>query len=438
MNRLRLPELGGGLLMGAQGGGAAAEYYQGILDMFGANVVQYLPLGEAAGAVADDVSPNSYDGAYSGVTLANAASRFTGKTAPLFNAAGYIDIYSAGMAGKFNPLAGSMACYFKPQAAGVWTDSTVRGLIQLRVDASNRIYLRRGSTNNGIQFGYIAGGTTTPIKEQFPTPLASTIWRRALLTWDKAEDDVILYIDGAPITTLHGMGNWSGALSNAECLLGNLTKANNTNAWSGWMSDYLLLDRAMTPAEAQADYRYLRSALAFDGDSRTAAKTWPATAAAGIIDHCQLTNFGNAGDSVAAMIANAVSTVDAAIYGSKPICVVWGGVNDVDTNAAGIYARLQTYCLARRAAGWSVVVCTEIDAQDAARNAVDWHGTVYPALNTLLRNDHSFADGFADLGAAAELQDATNGTYFNADLVHLVAGGEAVVASVVAPVLAAL
>lgn len=137
------------------------------------------------------------------------------------------------------------------------------------------------------------------------------------------------------------------------------------------------------------------------------------------------------------MTTNAAANVDTKKFGRNPISFIWGGVND-GVDGQTMYDRLQTYCLARRAAGWKTIVCTEIDAQGANQISNGYHATHYLALNILLRADHSFADGFADLGADPRLQDATDVTYYLSDLVHLTDAGYAVVASIVAPVIAAL
>ena len=142
------------------------------------------------------------------------------------------------------------------------------------------------------------------------------------------------------------------------------------------------------------------------------------------------------------MVTNGAANIDSKIIpGGRNVLTVWGGVNDAlvgGQTAATIYANLADYCNTRRAAGWRVVICTEIDAQGALQNAAGWHGTIWPALNALIMADHSFADAVVDLGADARLADATNVTYFNADKVHLIEAGYDVVASLAGPVLATL
>jgi len=114
--------------------------------------------------------------------------------------------------------------------------------------------------------------------------------------------------------------------------------------------------------------------------------------------------------------------------------VLWVGVNDAAAlTAQEIYDNIAARCTTARAAGWKVVVCTEIDAVAAGWTAK------YQALNALLLAGYTaFADGIADLGANSELQDHTDTTYFNADGTHLIAAGEAVVRDTVYPVLASV
>lgn len=124
---------------------------------------------------------------------------------------------------------------------------------------------------------------------------------------------------------------------------------------------------------------------------------------------------------------------------AKCILVHWEVTNDLLSNSgAAAWANTVTHLEARRKAGWNaIVVCNAIDRQqtgvpgDMATRISD-----YNALAAA--NWSSYADGFADLYANTELQDSTNATYFDADKVHLVAAGFAVVASTVQTVVSGL
>ena len=85
----------------------------------------------------------------------------------------------------------------------------------------------------------------------------------------------------------------------------------------------------------------------------------------------------------------------------KNVAVGWAGVNDAvgRASAATIWSRMQTWAATMRGLGYKVVLCTEIDGQNVALNGVSWHGTIWPALNTLIAAGwSSVADGLADLG----------------------------------------
>lgn len=107
----------------------------------------------------------------------------------------------------------------------------------------------------------------------------------------------------------------------------------------------------------------------------------------------------------------------------KNIVVAWEVTNDVGlggANATQAYNNIVTYCTARRAAGFQVVVVTVLPI----------HQTTYPAfealrqtVNTNIRNNWAtFADAIADIGADStigEAGDEQNQTYYQVDQLHL-------------------
>jgi lysophospholipase L1-like esterase len=198
-----------------------------------------------------------------------------------------------------------------------------------------------------------------------------------------------------------------------------------------------LLNRPVTAAEVRALNPH--PVILFDGDSRTGLKPYPF----GAFGQSAKTwygfkHLGTTGAGLATLSAAAAANVDPIRFGNSSICVIWAGVNDSAQTAQQIHDAIKAYCLARRAAGWKVLVCTEIDAKDVQRVADGWTAK-YQSLNTLLKADYrDFADAYADLGANANLQDANNVTYFLGDKVHLTTAGYTEVASVVGPALASL
>lgn len=137
-------------------------------------------------------------------------------------------------------------------------------------------------------------------------------------------------------------------------------------------------------------------------------------------------------------VGNAAAAQLASVHqpGRKNVAVIGlGVVNDAHAgfDAATCYARTRTTCATARAAGYQVVLCTEIDNQSAQGDAVSWHTVIWPAYNTLVRSDATIYDRLTDLGANPNLQDATNSVYFNAaDKLHLTQAGQKEVADAVA------
>jgi lysophospholipase L1-like esterase len=171
-----------------------------------------------------------------------------------------------------------------------------------------------------------------------------------------------------------------------------------------------------------------------DGDSLTAGsgivnsgiypfQLWQDLAASGYI----VWNEGTSGDTLANMITNAAANVDVdyAATHSANIVVIWAGTNDVNgtTSLATMQTNIQTYCNARRAVGWKVVVVNMLPRAtfDAGREAIR------VAYNTWLSSNWSFfADGYADVAAEANLQNTADTTYFT-DGTHLTAAGYTIV-----------
>lgn len=106
---------------------------------------------------------------------------------------------------------------------------------------------------------------------------------------------------------------------------------------------------------------------------------------------------------------------------SKNILSVLIGRNDLDTlSAATFVANLKTYCLARRAAGWTILLCTITPSTFAGFN------TKRNDANTLIYGDTSFYDGLADFAADATMgpDAAASDTLLYSDGTHPTATGQ--------------
>jgi lysophospholipase L1-like esterase len=138
------------------------------------------------------------------------------------------------------------------------------------------------------------------------------------------------------------------------------------------------------------------------------------------------------------MIREAPREVDAHHDGRADlnVCLVLAGGGDFrdGVSAAQEYSSLKTYCRARRAAGFRVLVltvlpCGESDAFEATRLAYD----------AMVRNGwSSFADGLVDIAADPRIGDTgddLDGQYYQEDRLHLTSAGYSVMAAAAAPVL---
>lgn len=185
------------------------------------------------------------------------------------------------------------------------------------------------------------------------------------------------------------------------------------------------------------------SYIAFDGDSITAgvgATTlkdgWNGVACRAVQATSDIAAFGSMATSsatVATLVARA-ATIDAALSSrAKNILFVLVGTNNIaaGTTPATTVAALKSYCLARVAAGWSVIVGTSI-----SRTGYD---TQIQEYNSLIKADASFYSAVCDF-AAEPLLGATgasaNATYF-VDGVHPTTAGHALMGTIAAPVIAA-
>ena len=127
---------------------------------------------------------------------------------------------------------------------------------------------------------------------------------------------------------------------------------------------------------------------------------------------------------------------------SKNLIVVWAGTNDIvlgGVSGTTAYNSLVTYCQARQATGWKVIVLTMLPRQE---NTIPTFEAQKVAFNNLVvANWATFADGLANVAADSRIGDAgddADTTYYNVDRIHLNDAGYAVVAGIVKDAIVAL
>lgn len=423
----------------------ALTYRQRVLATQPAALLAYWPLGEASGTAVVDAGPAGRGGTYSTVTL-GASGIGDGATAAQFNGAtSYANVLGAGLASAVAAAGaeGTLMQWVRLTEAA-HTDAATRRSLTVQADSSNRIMLEHDASNTDrLNWYYIAGGVTKTAGLTYLSSLTGG-WAQLALSWNKAQDRVIAYLNGAQVgATQTGLGVWAGTPSTMVLGAGNTSPL---QPWAGDLAHTAIWAKELTGAEITGLFTPVpRSVVVFEGDSRTVgtgatnvATNYPSQAIRKLAGSWRAANVATGGETVATMIGQ-VSGQVAPLFSAtnqRNVAAVFGGVND-NTTAATLHSRLATLCGAIRAAGFQVVVCSKIDCQSPAHAA--WHATEYQALNALIRANYaSYADAIADLGADSRLQDATNLTYYTADKTHLTSAGYGVIASIVAAAISGL
>lgn len=227
---------------------AMIPYYQKVLSINSANLITYWPLWETAGLTADNLEGTAArDGTYNGVTL-NSTTFTNGDPAALWDGSNdYCNIYSASLDGVFNGQLGTIAAWIKMANAGVWTDGQARDIFRIRVNSSNYLDILRTTTNNELQWTYVAGGTT---KVRQDTSIGgSTAWHHVAMTWNRASDRMRAFLDGSQIgADLTGLGAWAGNLAANNTLIGAATTG-PVVVWSGYIAHVPVWSSELTPAQ---------------------------------------------------------------------------------------------------------------------------------------------------------------------------------------------
>lgn len=418
-------------------------------SLLGTSLQAKFPLWDAASPMTD-ISGNGRNGVYTGTPVYGATGIGDGRTSVNFNAAGLGNAFSAGLAGALNPNAFFLDVWLSVNNIASWTDGAIHNCFFMAADGSN-YYQLRVAADGTLAFISRRGGTVKTVTVDAPK---TTRWLHVALVGDTANDKVYAFLNGARARAVTTLGTWTGSFANNWMNIGHGggDVVPGANTFPGRMA-HCDIANAIPSDSVVARLAQRRGVIAFEGDSRTLNKNWD-TAAVELAFSDGLFAYGGYGvanyavtgsgfsdglpDTAEIDSATRIADVNALLGtgNGNNVLVVWCGVNDVaGMTAQQIYDALRAYCIAQRAAGWNkIIVCSEIDAQAN----MTWHNTTYPALNVLLRADHTFADGFVDLGNDVRLQNALDTTYYNADKIHLVTAGYNVVRDLVYPVLASV
>jgi len=167
--------------------------------------------------------------------------------------------------------------------------------------------------------------------------------------------------------------------------------------------------------------------LVCEGDSNTSyyvsiGQSWPDQLFILInnyIDY-RVRNVATGGEQLPQMITDAPTHIDP-YFQTAGICFLLGGINDTVVGGASndtVYARTKTFCDARRAAGWTMVIMTYPNATMSVVN------------DSIQANWVTFADDIVDLAEApciGEAADHYDPVYF-VDAIHMTVAGYAIIA----------
>lgn len=226
---------------------SARDYRNKVLATSPANLIGYWPMDELSGTVSYDRSGQANNGAYTAIALGAAGIGDGHTSASLDGSTSIINIYSAALASDFNPAEGTFAVWARVSGSGIWVDATARQHVNLRADANNLIRIRRTTTDNQLEWIYIAGGTS---KQVLSTAFAGNVgWIHVAITWSVAGDTLIAYANGAQVgSTQTGLGTWSGALAEANTIIGGFGST-AAAVWGGYLAHAALYNTPLTAGQ---------------------------------------------------------------------------------------------------------------------------------------------------------------------------------------------
>lgn len=215
--------------------------------VLGYGPIAYWPLWEIEGEFAEClVRQPEQNGTYVGVTLGQTVTDDNGVSfvCPFFDGVNdYCNIGHAPFLAALNTAEGSMAVWCRVFDASVWTDSSVRKMLIFLTNANNRMFMQKTGDNNELRHEYRAGGV---FDGQSTGDQSSTDWFHMAMTWSKSNDQLIYYIDGAPVGNIDtGLGVWAGAIVTA--LIG-ASSTGPVAPWHGWLAHAAIWDTPQAPS----------------------------------------------------------------------------------------------------------------------------------------------------------------------------------------------
>jgi hypothetical protein len=210
-------------------------------------LLAYWSLGDASGLVAEDISGNNRDGAYTAITLGQTGIGDGSTAAGFDGSTSYLNAYSAALAAVFTGGEFTISLWFKVANAGVWTDTTNRRLLTLQVDSNNRILLQKTTTANQLNWFYQAGGTSKSVSKTTTTP---TGWVQMAVSVSKTANEMKPYYNGVQEgITQTGLGTFAGSLAATTTAIGSSNSNGPVAVWNGSLAHVAVWNVALTGTE---------------------------------------------------------------------------------------------------------------------------------------------------------------------------------------------
>jgi lysophospholipase L1-like esterase len=214
-------------------------------------------------------------------------------------------------------------------------------------------------------------------------------------------------------------------------------------------------DQAIKESQGDSVYNYINSRklgllisqstlIVCDGDSNTdvvvplatISTVYPGLLSIDYAGKAEVINVGIGGKKAIDLITDEPTTIDPFFVGNyaNKVVTIMVGINHSGADSATVYGHIRTLCLARKAIGWKVVICTFTPITVQGDYPV-WQETYRQEVNALIRANYTeFADALADVGADETIGvfgSQENLTYYSADEIHLTEAGHEIVRDIV-------
>ena len=247
VNVLRAQKVGHNTFIAKVESTGSAEYFSKVLNTAPDNLVGYWPQWELSGSTAQDLSSQKNNGAYTGVTLGQTGIG-DGRTCPLFDGSGINNVYSTALNADFSGTVGTAMIWLKVNDNSVWTDGATRRALIIYADPDNYFLIEKRNLDNRLRFLYSAGSTVDAVTVAGQT---STNFLLCTMTWDKAKEEVKMYIGASQVGgTQVDLGTWAGTLNGNLCVIGG-TNIAPINPWSGYLAHIALWNTALTATQIE-------------------------------------------------------------------------------------------------------------------------------------------------------------------------------------------